>query len=106
MQRTLSYSLAIALASVLGCGGGPDCNNACSAAGATQCSGTQVQTCTADANGCLSLTPAVACGTGRFCNSTSNACVPCANTCPAAGARQCAGTQVQTCTADANGCLA
>jgi len=106
MDRTPYLGLVIALASVIACGGGPDCKNPCSAVGTTQCSGTQVQTCRAESNGCLSFSAPAPCGFQQFCSATSNSCIACVNTCPNEGATQCTGTQVQTCTADANGCLA
>jgi len=106
MSRLLRFTFVAAIACALGCGGGgPDCKNTCAKAGATQCSGTEVQTCTADANGCLALSAAAPCATGSFCSAGANACVACVNTCAAIGASLCSATQVQTCTADANGCL-
>jgi hypothetical protein len=110
MYRRLGFSLTAAIACTLGfgCGGGaPPCNNKCPKVGATQCSGAQIQTCAADANGCLDFAAAVPCAAGSFCSASSNACVACNNTCAAPGASQCAPSgDVQTCTADANGCLA
>ncbi len=50
------------------------CHNACSSAGATQCSGLQVQTCTADANGCLAWSAAATCGSGKSCFASTNSC--------------------------------
>src|SRR4051794_14185689 len=95
MGRLLGLSLAVAIASTLGCGGDEDCNK-CSNVGATQCSGTQVQTCTADANGCRTLSAAAPCGFGSFCSATTNACAPCVNACSAAGISQClSATQQQ-----------
>ena len=81
------------------------CNNACAVAGASQCSATQLQTCTADANGCLSWSAPTSCGSQKYCSGS--ACVACSTSsaCATSGATQCAGTQVQTCAADANGCL-
>src|SRR4051794_35671197 len=106
MSRLLRFTFVAAIACALGCGGGgPECNNTCARAGATQCSGAQVQTCTADANGCLAFSAAAPCATGSFCSAGANACVACVNTCAAVGASLCSATQVQTCTADANGCL-
>jgi hypothetical protein len=89
-----------------GCPAPNRCNNACSTAGATQCSGSQVQTCTTDANGCLNWSTPTSCGTSQFCSGSS--CTSCAspNPCPSASATQCSGLQVQTCVASANGCFA
>jgi len=105
MDRAPYLAFAIALANVVACGGGPDCKNPCSAVGVTQCAGSQIQTCKADTNGCLTFSAPVACGVQQFCIPTTNACIACVNTC-STGQTQCSGTQVQTCTADANGCLA
>jgi len=106
MSRLLGLGLVAAVTSAFGCGGGgPDCHDTCAKAGATQCSGTEVQTCTPNANGCLALSAPFRCGAGSFCSAAANACLPCVNTCAAVGASQCSATQVQTCTADANGCL-
>src|SRR5467141_702680 len=89
---------------LLSCGGSKQsCNNTCLEAGATQCSGSQVQTCAADSNGCLTLSAATSCGSGKYCSGS--ACVACNSTCSQAGATQCSGNKVRTCTADANGCL-
>jgi hypothetical protein len=85
--------------------GGPACNNTCPAAGATQCLGPQIQTCTADVHGCLAWSPAAACGADQFCNPGQSACVACNSNCSADGVTQCtSATQFQRCTADANGC--
>jgi hypothetical protein len=48
--------------------------SACPAAGATQCSGSQVQTCTADASGGLAWSAPAACPTGLTCDAGLNAC--------------------------------
>jgi hypothetical protein len=83
------------------------CANPCPAAGNTQCSGTQVQTCATDPRGCLAWGASVDCsgdaGT-EFCDPAQQKCASC-NTCPQAGATQCSGSQIQTCTADTQGCL-
>jgi hypothetical protein len=50
------------------------CGSACPAAGATQCSGSQIQTCTADASGCLAWSAPAACPTGLTCDAGLNAC--------------------------------
>src|SRR5207248_542711 len=51
------------------------CTNTCPNVGATQCSGAQVQTCTADANGCLSLAAPATCPSGQTCVSGQNRCL-------------------------------
>jgi hypothetical protein len=53
---------------------GPTCG-ACPAVGATQCSGLQVRTCTADASGCVAWSAAGDCPGGLTCNAAQNACV-------------------------------
>ncbi len=113
MRPLAGVLLAVSVIAMSGCGGSggnaskPTCGNTCSPQNTTRCSGAQVQTCQADANGCLAWSPPAACSTGQACGAGSNACVVvCNSTCSAAGATQCSGLQVQTCTADANGCLA
>ncbi len=64
------------------------CLNDCPAAGATQCSGGQLQTCRADvdADSCLEWAPAVACPAGQTCSA--GAC-----TSTSSGNDACAGAQ-------------
>jgi hypothetical protein len=76
---TTASLLFIACSSGGGSGGSatetpPTCNNTCPSAGATQCSGSQVQTCTADAGGCLSWSGPTACSTGLTCDAELKAC--------------------------------
>jgi hypothetical protein len=78
------------------------CTNTCPSAGATQCSGLQVQTCTAGTNGCLSWSAAAACGGDQYCSGS--ACVACNSNCSADGVTQCADAGFQRCNADAHGC--
>lgn len=95
-MRRLSWLLA--LASFAGCGGGndrPACNNTCTSAGATQCSGSQVQTCTADANGCFAWSTAANCGSGQTCQN--NACVSVCSTSSVQAACAQAATHVNSC---------
>jgi hypothetical protein len=54
--------------------GGPSCTNTCSTSGATQCSGAQLQTCAAAANGCLAWSTAVSCSTGLSCDPAQGTC--------------------------------
>ena len=55
-------------------GGGSPCANACSAIGATQCSGVQVRTCEAGSDGCLAWSASAACPTGLTCVAQLEAC--------------------------------
>ncbi len=81
------------------------CNSDCTTAGAIKCSGLKTQTCTAQANGCLMLAAATACPARQSCDATAQKCQACVDGCTTAGHTQCSGDQVQTCTADAQGCL-
>lgn len=65
MKRGLArIASACGLLFLVACGGGEGskqtggCVNSCTQAGAAQCLGAQVQTCTADTSGCLSLSAA------------------------------------------------
>ncbi|MFH2006358.1 MAG: lamin tail domain-containing protein [bacterium] len=73
----------------------------CTAEGTTSCVGATVQTCEADADGCLTWTNTETCATGFVCSQ--GAC-ECDDAC-AAGANQCAGDVVQLCEANQDGCL-
>jgi hypothetical protein len=79
----------------------------CTTVGATQCSGTQVQTCAVDATGCVAWGPPSACPSPEACDGPQGKCASCASMCPHDGDHQCMGELVQTCTADAgsSGCL-
>ena len=90
---------------------GASCPNAC-APSATQCVGTQVQTCTARLPGCPVWTAPGGCPAGQQCSGS--ACVQvstgttggsCANFCPAEGATRCAGSQLETCSKASTTCL-
>src|SRR4051794_20140232 len=72
MGKFMLMVVALVTATVLSACG-PTCNNTCTTSGTTQCSGAQVQTCTADASSCLTWSPAEACDTGKVCQN--NACV-------------------------------
>ena len=85
------------------------CTDECTGS-ATRCSGTQVQTCgNHDADACREWSAPAACPTAGHVCSGSGVCGPaaCTDECPAAGARQCSGIQVQTCVTnyDADPCL-
>jgi len=77
----------------------------CRPAGATQCAGTQVQTCSTDATGCLTWGAPSACAGTETCDAPQGKCASCTSSCPGAGATQCSGNQVQHCLAGAQGCF-
>lgn len=90
MQRAW-WTVCLTVMMLAGCGGGSSesktsCSNTCATAGATQCSGTLVQTCQAGGNGCLAWSGAAACPSAGLCSSSSSACVadPCGGV-PTAG---------------------
>jgi len=73
-------ALAILAGTLAGCGGGGSgkngsCNNGCTASGATQCSGLEVQTCAADSSGCLAWSAASACPNALTCNAAQGKCI-------------------------------
>jgi hypothetical protein len=76
-----AVSLISIVAFAFACGGGaPPCTNTCASPGSTQCSGALVQTCAADANGCLAWGAGAACASGQSCLAGVCAAVdPCAN---------------------------
>ena len=80
------------------------CSGSCSTTGGTRCSGVQVQTCAGDAHGCLDWSQATACGSDGYCDSQTQQCKACTNSCPTLGSTQCSGYQMQTCQADSYGC--
>jgi hypothetical protein len=84
-----------------------DCVDVCTLAGETQCSLTVIQTCTADAQGCLDWANGTDCGlTGQGCDDSAEPAVcACENDCTTAGETQCSLTVIQTCTANVSGCL-
>jgi len=75
-------AVVVVLAVVSGCGGGGDssvlratsCVSDCAADGESRCSGVQVQTCRADASGCLAWSAPQACPVGQECDA-DGACV-------------------------------
>lgn len=87
------------------CSGGA-CVAACTdrcAPGATQCSGTGVQTCELKATGCRDWSDPVPCGGGKVC-SGGNCVTSCSDQC-ASGDKRCVGTDsLQTCDVQASGC--
>lgn len=89
------------------CGGSEKaaCSNPCTTVGATQCNGSQVQTCAADVNGCLTFGAPASCASGQFCDNAINKCATCSSTCTP-GATQCSSDKVQTCSTNSVGCPA
>ena len=96
----------------MGCGddGGPNCDdvaNPCTTADASQCTGNLIQTCSADADGCLAWVDGTNCATiGLICDDSAGSaeCV-CADVCTTADETQCVGNVIQTCAVGADGCL-
>jgi Carboxypeptidase regulatory-like domain len=87
------------------CSGGA-CTAACSdrcAPGATQCSGSGVQTCEIKPSGCRDWSDPIPCGSGKVC-SGGNCTTSCTDQC-AANDKRCVGNdQLQTCDVQASGC--
>jgi len=75
VMKTLVLMAAGALLISCGVSSKQSCNNTCTAAGVAQCSGTQIQTCTADTNGCLAWSVPTACPSNLTCNATQNKCI-------------------------------
>ena len=87
-RKTVAFALALGSLVLQGgcsCGGGDSksnpplsaCStNACSSAGATQCSGTQIQTCMATSDSCLAWGAPAACSGGNTCVASTNTCGP------------------------------
>ena len=87
-RKTVAFALALGSLVLQGgcsCGGGDSkstpplsaCStNACSSAGATQCSGTQIQTCMATSDSCLAWGAPAACSAGNTCVASTNTCGP------------------------------
>lgn len=106
---TIMATLLLATGMTLvGCGdddGG--CTDTCDTENDTQCSGTLVQTCEADADGCLAWADTEDCAdSGETCDDTTGDCtVSCTDNCTAEDDTQCSGTIIQTCTLFTDGCL-
>jgi len=91
------------------------CLDACPAAGDGRCHEDVVEVCRLDATGCLGWSAVTNCAAlepAEVCDSTevgTAACAPppCTDQCPQAGNTRCAyaGSVVQTCALQANGCL-
>jgi len=81
--------------------GGNGCSDQCSA-GQTQCSNTQLQTCSLQANGCYDWASPQNCPTFQTCSGGQ--CVSsCTDQC-APNDTQCSGENIQSCGLQANGC--
>ena len=93
-------------------GGTPACVTPCvpdcTTAGATQCDGSVIETCTDVGGGCLRWVAGTDCATtADYCDMVGGAatCLTCTDVCTTAGDTQCNGTVIETCAADAHGCL-
>ncbi|MBW2701787.1 MAG: hypothetical protein JRF33_13310 [Deltaproteobacteria bacterium] len=116
MRKPWLIILSLGLGALLagGCGGGDDTDpceglTLCATDGELQCNsgGTGILICGADAEGCLVWSESSSCGARQACDDSGAepTCV-CNDTCNTENATQCAGDAVQTCTTDADGCLA
>ncbi len=116
MNRVFEAAAAGTLAlffSLTGCGGStPSCpqdQDTCSESGLRRCSpdGDFVQVCATGEDGCLAWTNQADCAAdGLTCTQDGDefAC-SCEDECPAEGDSRCAGTVVQKCIKNSNGCL-
>jgi len=92
-------------------GGAPECvcSDACSAEGDSRCSGTVIQRCERDADGCLGWGDVQNCADdSRSCDDSGDdaVCVEgCTNECGFASESRCNGTMIQRCAAGDDGCL-
>ena len=116
MRKILVLTWLVAALAAVGCGDDDSSNRCdgvpetdrCETAGALQCStdGTTVQSCAADANGCLVWSSTTTCGLNQSCVATGDTPVcECVDECTA-GEAECRGSVVWACEADADGCLA
>lgn len=111
MRRVLLTFVALSFSFACGGSDAPTCTNTCAAAALTQCAGTQVQTCSMAANGCLAFGAATSCPTGQVCSGsscqTTNAACSSANCtgCCFNGACQ-AGTTTTACGKSGAACAA
>ncbi len=84
---------------------GAACQSSCPGQGQTQCANGLIVTCGKGSNGCLTWGPALACPSGMTCTgsscqtsgSASTSGAACTHPCPADGATQCSGAQIQIC---------
>ncbi|MBN1771030.1 MAG: proprotein convertase P-domain-containing protein [Deltaproteobacteria bacterium] len=116
MKKIIVLASVMAALAAVGCGDDDDGNpcegvpetDLCETAGDLQCStdGTTVQSCAADANGCLVWTSTTTCGAHQTCVATGTTPVcECVDEC-AAGESECRGSVVWACETDPDGCLA
>jgi methionine-rich copper-binding protein CopC len=85
---------------------GSNCLDSCSTAGATQCNGASVETCSEQPNGCLGWSPSEDCSAqSQACTVTAGVaqCGACTTGSCTVGDKQCSGNVLQTCS-DASGC--
>lgn len=88
---------------------GAACNNQCTKAGDTQCSGNVLRTCQQGTDGCLTLVTTTDCAAqGQACTTpggVAQCTFACNNKCSAVGTQNCVGNVLSTCATDTNGCL-
>lgn len=83
------------------------CNDFCANADTSVCVGDTVEACVMQANGCLGLNITNCAIADDICDDSSGvASCMCVDRCSAAGAGHCAGAVAETCTMQADGCLA
>lgn len=83
------------------------CNNFCDTANASVCSGDTVESCVMQTNGCLGLELTNCAVDDDVCDDSSGtATCQCVDRCSAAGVGHCMGAIAETCTMQADGCLA
>jgi hypothetical protein len=114
MRREVFLATALGLGlGVSGLGAGcalgssASCQDECSPAHAARCDGTRVQACEVSSTGCLAWVTRSECAdTGQACDPATLTCSgECVDLCAAAGQTQCSDTVIQSCTANAAGCL-
>jgi hypothetical protein len=85
------------------------CVDECDAEDETQCSGTEIETCTLAADGCLHWMAGVDCAdSGEVCDDATGdaTCVEgCVDECENEGDSQCDGSVIETCALTGSGCL-
>jgi hypothetical protein len=83
------------------------CNDFCAAANTSACVGDSVESCVMQPNGCLGLEITNCDLTDDVCDdSNGTATCQCVDRCASAGIGHCSGSVAETCTMQADGCLA
>lgn len=106
---TLSPVVALAAVDVFfgacGCGSGSvvtKCDDVCSPAESTECTGGKVRRCVADGRGCLAWSLSVDCDNGTCADARS--CQVCNNACSPQSATDCFQGRIRLCETDVRGC--